>query len=64
MPLTGNTAKIRVIEKIKKMITQNKKIQVLDVGCGDLILNYQKIVLVSTIQLLIIFHHYLISNLI
>jgi len=36
MPLTGNTAKIRVIEKIKKMITQNKKIQVLDVGCGDL----------------------------
>ncbi len=36
MPLTGNTGKIRVIENIKKLSSNGKKLTILDAGCGDL----------------------------
>jgi len=36
MPITGNTGKIHVIEKIKELSSSGKKLTILDAGCGDL----------------------------
>lgn len=36
MPITGNTAKMMVIERLKEIIAKKDKVVILDVGCGNL----------------------------
>ncbi len=36
MAITGNTGKVKIIHNLEKISDQNKKIKILDIGCGNL----------------------------